>query len=132
MSAFNSYTIRNCWRVEQLHNVTKTRAGEVLVEWDGEDIALPNRGGWSESWWVFCDPDDRDVLFVASYHRSLQYVGLSEFARPESDTPFTPWTYVEERSYFAQEERVCELIGSTDLQPCTIVRRLFEFAHDRY
>lgn len=129
MSAFQKMTIRGGWQIEQTHAFRA--AGELFITLPNDDIAvIEDVGGSSDSWWAYIDPTDSDVVFVARLNYSLGYVGLEEYARPSE--PFERWQRVEERSYFAQEEAVEEIVGPGHLQPCTIVRRLFEFAHDRY
>jgi len=129
MSAYKTMTIRGGWKIEQARAFRS--GGELHVTLPGDASAvIEDLGGSSDSVWTYVDPNDPDVVFVARHNYSLGHVSIDEHARPAYEWQF--WPRVEERSYFAQEERVEELVGPGHLQPCTIVRRLFEFAHDRY
>lgn len=122
-------TIRKCWRVQSVDG----------VQGDSSDIVLPvtlvgarpnrleaakSRGDW---WEVMEDPDEDGVMFVININRSLPYAGLSEFhLHPDG------WRECHERSYFFQESSVSELGDFDNIENTTVVRRLLEFAHDRY
>ena len=133
MYSHKTMTIRGCWKVERVDG----------VQGDQSDIILPvtlvgtrpntlhgakSRG---DVWEVYHDPDEDGTVFVLTFSRQgIETCGVTEF---ELD-PIAGWREVYERSYFAQEHHVSEMLGGeeSDLANTTIFRRLLEFAHDRY
>ena len=124
---FDNYTIAKTWKIERARKAFKFRNEICVTLPDGSDAWIEGLGGSGEYWDAWLDPSDPDVFFVTRIHRSLPYVALEEYARPKSE--WERWERVADRCLFEQEWRADELVGSMDLQPCTIVRRLFEFAH---
>lgn len=132
-------TIRKVWTVERVEGCQSDQSDVILGighvgARNGRLYGAITRG---DVWEVYVDLDTPDTVFVLTFSRSgLDTCGVTEYRYcPVTAACFeTGWRIVEERSYFAQEHQVREILGAdvSELTNPTIFRRLLEYAHDRY